>query len=505
MRQPWKIPTSYALSNELAISLWRLFTELPAKTPRNNNVNVPLSAALEQWFPSTTIITQTSDINIGTLFNSQSSSYTYKANLYNPPLGHRMSRRFLAPELVTYILEWVLCQPDTQRIHAEVSTLRSCTLVSKDWTAPAQRLLFHRVTTRVNVFSQKSIPDLDRFLTHQRGIGNRILSLDLGVRISPPNKKPRPGTPAFPVTSLEQILSNCPHLYHLGLRINISSFEEDEVARLSALSLNIRSLDVVFYCEMLESITQLFFIWPTIRHFSYRNSCKNKVVDLPAIPSERPPIALYELVLHSHLYKRVLDWLLPPPNSKETDFRPSLRILEMSIPELFEGNHWHYGPYAPFVQSLRLSDTPQINNLAGSLRSFENLEELVLKDCFQMWWTFDYLPPTLRHYRYHNSSNVWRESRGISTGRWVLKQCPELETFTSNHGASGLYADVYEDLKRECAKKNVTFNVDPRIHFTSDYPVPVDKFTRLRTLDNLYQMKKSRPLVTSTDQNSMVY
>ncbi|EIM80797.1 uncharacterized protein STEHIDRAFT_162565 [Stereum hirsutum FP-91666 SS1] len=372
-----------------------------------------------------------------------------------------------------------------------VRTLRSCALVCKDWTPAAQRILFHRITTRINVFSQKSILDLDRFLTQQLNIGNRILSLDLSVAISPSDTKPKPKVLTLSVTTLEQMLSHCPYLYHLGLNIDTPSFEEDEVARLSALPVKVRSLDVIFRCDITKALAQLFFIWPTIRHFSYRNPYGMEMTNPAEVLPERPPFSLYELSLHSDPDRYVLDWLVPPPNESETNFQPSLRILEASMPMVFDDSQWDYKPFAPFLLSLRLSHPPQDGLSWHVLDAFNNLEELVLRDCLAGHWTIRALPPTLKHYRYHRSGRPEvKKARALLLAHAVLLLCPKLEMFTMNYGPKGPYREVFRDFEKLCAGRKIAFNVDPRIHLMSDYPVPVDRFPRLRTVDNLYQMKR---------------
>lgn len=382
----------------------------------------------------------------------------------------QMSRHFLAPELITGIFELIMSEPDPHTMSANVRTLRSCTLVCKDWTPAAQRILFHRVTTRLNVFSQKSILNLDLFLTHQLNIGTRILSLDLVAPVSPPEQKSHPAAPILSVKSLEQILSHCPHLYHLNLHIDIDGFEEDEIARLSALPVKIRSLDVAFECAKTKTLPQLFFIWPTIRHLSYRNLSGTKMIDPLEVLSERPQFTLYELSLHAQLDHHVLDWLVPPPNKNETaaEFQPSLRILEICADMLSEHSQWNYAPFAPFIRSLRISGVPEDAMRAQILEPFQNLEELVLRDCFVRSYTFLHLSPTLKHYRYHRSSHEeLKKIRALWHGQTVLQRCPELEVFTMNlnHSGNGSNQDLYELVKEGCAKRDVRFNVDPRIWF----------------------------------------
>lgn len=376
-----------------------------------------------------------------------------------------MSRRFLAPELITNILELVLCEPDQQIMSTNVRTLRSCALVCKDWTPAAQRILFHRITTRINVFSQKSILGFDKFLTQQLNIGNRILSLDLSVAISDSDPNLKSEALALSVTTLEQTLSRCPHLYHLGLNIDTPSFEEDEVARLSALPVKIRSLDVIFRCESTKVLAQLFLIWPTIRHFSYRNPYGMEMADPAEILPERPSFSLYELSLHSDPDRYVLDWLVPPPNESETNFQPSLRILEASMPMVFDDSQWDYKPFAPFLRSLRLSHPPQDGLSWHVLDAFNNLEELVLRDCLAGHWTIRALPPTLKHYRYHRSGRPEvKKARPLLLAHAVLLLCPNLEMFTMNYGPKGPYTDVFRDFEKMCADRKIVFNVDPRIH-----------------------------------------
>lgn len=214
---------------------------------------------------------------------------------------------FLATELVTYIFELAISHPDPTKMNNDAVTLRSCSLVCKHWEPIAQRLLFHRVATRNNAFSQASIASLDRFLAQQRDIGTRILSLDFAVRISPADSKLRPGTPCHPVSTLERILSHCPHLYNLCLHTNIPNFEDDKVARLAALPVKIRSLDAVFHCAIENSIAQLSAIWPIIRHFRYQVQTRVRLRDPPIVRPQRPPFALYDLVLHADLDVSVLD------------------------------------------------------------------------------------------------------------------------------------------------------------------------------------------------------
>ncbi|KAA1476543.1 hypothetical protein DENSPDRAFT_807353 [Dentipellis sp. KUC8613] len=379
----------------------------------------------------------------------------------------------LPNEIIFRILECAYHLPDGRR---DVKTIGACAAVCRQWTPIAQELQFHTKAIGRNetyttdeelalLNGPSRLGDYIRDLHVHVGLGAHTTNFDLGPPIT---------QGALDVRSFVGVLARCPRLYQLKLVLDVHHFSADELALLAALPVNIRALDLACASVTSTALYQLFALWPHIHTLCLRTEL------IAPTPATRPDFSLYELCLIRSVRPPVLQWLLPP---LEESRAPDLRILDFwDVPHDYPRDL--ITQYAPHVRSLRLaSDRP-----AELITPFTALEEFVLRTIPDLL-PLPPLPHSVHHIRFHTLRSPPSPLQTFKHAIATMKALPDLERVT----VSKTVADRQDfgDFLKACDEKGLKPYIDLNYIQLPEYPVPVDHFPRLRTIENMYRMNSN--------------
>ncbi|KAJ7109872.1 hypothetical protein C8R44DRAFT_800781 [Mycena epipterygia] len=240
-------------------------------------------------------------------------------------------------EVVMNIIEEAYSD-DGERVHF----LKQCALVSRDWSFPAQKLLFSSVRIATQIGCAAFISAVDRATPRGRMLGDAVLRMRVVLDHNQPF--------GLSQHSFAHAVTACPNLFELNLALyGCASPGKDVVGlpdvlrmRRPAPSFNettldllrsgprIRALQFSNWSENSDSITQLLDVWPSLKSLTVSGTPPK----LPSTSLEPFPCALEELRMNFQTSPSVdfMKWLLYNSSS-------SLRVLELErepSPELLE-------------------------------------------------------------------------------------------------------------------------------------------------------------------------
>ncbi|KAI0057951.1 hypothetical protein BV25DRAFT_1321378 [Artomyces pyxidatus] len=320
------------------------------------------------------------------------------------------------------------------------NTMMSCSLVCKEWTRAAQRILFRSVrgqgcrSTFEDLWRRpfiRTITDNPLLGTYVRSISDIHIVSDEFVETYPEY-----------ITSESQfvfILASCPNLVELEVNFRQDELSPSLLSRLSEVGQHITSLRSVAYGAGSSAIYQVFDIWP-IRSLHIRGGITVRP------PSHRPPFTLERLVLEdtSNLCEAVLQWFLPQ------DHQPSNLSLAMSYPyESFSGAYNNmFSAYAPHIRTLSLvclgTDTPPLD-------ACEALSRLTLRSGHKAAFV---LPPSIQHLCFYPMEDGYKPMHQILAA--VTKSLPHLTTVSVNEHVTPYNQSSLKDV---CDQRGVGFLV----------------------------------------------
>ena len=329
-------------------------------------------------------------------------------------------------------------------------TLRACALVSASWRAPAQRLLFRRVTLRGMHHGREHLSFLmatDSQTEYGRMLGGyvRVLELFIGDKAGLD----------LDDADLADALSHTPRLYELILRVTgIHEFAMGTMEKLLALTsprvsgspslphtpLRIRALNLLSCGIQSPILYQLLSIWSSIEFLLVG-------VEIAAPPPRSLPLPsarLYQLTLMRTPRLYVLTWLL----SASMD---SLRVVSFRDPPGRE-----LDPILDTV-GLRLRSLRLMNNGVRTPKLLErcpNLEELVLVQLSTVFG-LEGLPGTLEHL---SCRNLPEEPQSLELVIAAVRMLPRLRVVTCDKRAR--LDEQFRELEGLCAGKGVELFAD---------------------------------------------
>ncbi|KAJ6559189.1 hypothetical protein DFH09DRAFT_1036589 [Mycena vulgaris] len=343
-------------------------------------------------------------------------------------------------------------------------TLISCSLINSFWTAPAQTLLFRRITIdRAQAFGRfaASIPRSPHL--------SYVRTLAISLSDKPPDDEQ---STTCSVSTLIAILGCCPKLYELGINArglfslgSESSSRIVEVVR--ATSLSIRSLRMMECSVQSPVLYELLALFPGVQFLTLG-------VEIAASPpSWTPSFQLYEVTLHRTPSSQVLRWLLSASWT-------TLRILELrDLPSPYTQSD--LAMCCPHIQSLRLMRYNA--STAAILRQCTNLLELVLS-IVPTFVSLPDLPPSLEHFAlltptYTASVDLQQVIAAVDS-----LPCLRVLTFIGDSQLKQL-----PRLKAACGAKDVAMWTTEQKFWINDDPVVATRFPRRsQSVSNFYLM-----------------
>ncbi|KAJ7103203.1 hypothetical protein B0H15DRAFT_811396 [Mycena belliarum] len=311
------------------------------------------------------------------------------------PLAHPVPH--LPLEIVLHIIEETHC--DDRDLDVRADFLKQCALVCRDWSAPAQKLLFSAVSLRSQMACAAFIAAVERATPRGRMLGDAVLRLRVVLDHNQP----------FGVSqhAFAHAVTACPNLAQLNLalygcaspgkdlvglpdllrmRRPAPSFDESTLALLRA-GPPIATLQFSNWSENRHSITQLLDVWPSLKSLTVSGTPPQ----LPSASLRAFPCALEELRMNFQTSPSVdfMKWLLH--NSAA-----SLRVLEFArepTPELLE---YLVDAHRETLRSLSLPSCTS-HAQARAVAKCQGLRELRIENPWTTPMLYKSLPTGLQH------------------------------------------------------------------------------------------------------------
>jgi hypothetical protein len=276
------------------------------------------------------------------------------------------------------------------------TVLTACSLVCRDWTIPAQKLLFSRVSIRSRTALASFLRAIDSSTEHGRMLAQSVLCMRFVLDHCQPN--------GLNALSFARAVASCPKLYELELSLygnSTSSSQEtdslrssppaqyfdDDVLTLLQSGPPVKALSISNWSANTNSaLFELLAIWPSVRSLSVTGAT-------PQLPSlSIPPFAsaLEELRfnLKSSPSTTFLGWLLQ--NSVD-----SLKVLEFAREPLPNVLEYLIGTHGLTLESVILPAWAGTN--AALLWKCPALKEMVVENPTSSVAAYKNLPETIEH------------------------------------------------------------------------------------------------------------
>ncbi|KZV83177.1 hypothetical protein EXIGLDRAFT_324174 [Exidia glandulosa HHB12029] len=326
--------------------------------------------------------------------------------------------------------------------NADMRTLHSMTLVSKQWARCTSPYLWHHIDTEPQ--DDSTITMLLKSLSDPN-MASRIVMLALVLR---------PGRPFAP------LILACPRLYELRVLIKQQALEEP----LPVLP-NVRSLVLEVWPTMSRIPFQILQQTPNLRCLRLQR----ELASWP--PALAPPFKLYELSVRRPPKDHALAWLL----RSATD---SLVVLES------------YDVPGPAMRSFLAEHGAQLQSLRVFVHSFAwrtplracvALKEYKMVRMPTIQPLFE-LPKTIEHLAFANQGKD-----SIAPVTRLVKSLPNLRIIT--HDAWSAEQDDFLDLRNVCEQIGVALRVETFPFWNCEDAVEVDRFPRTKSLSNSGRMR----------------
>jgi len=401
----------------------------------------------------------------------------------------KVASRTVPLEIVMNILETAYYNDANE---PDVELLKSCALVSKDWSFISQKLLFRHVTLRSQPAYIAFQEAVDRSTARGRMLGDAVVRMRVVLDHNQPYRLAQ--------RSFARAVTLCPNLYEL----NVALFGEGapgqdvvgspDAARMQrhapafddrTLSLlrsgpRISALQFSNWSDNCTSLSQLLDIWPCLKSLIISGTA-------PQLTSESLgpfPCALEELRMNFQTSPSVdfLQWLLH--NSAST-----LRVLDFERDPSPEVLDFLTSEYGSTLQSLALPSCGSFESVkavhtCGSLREFK------MESAWATPALYKALPFTLEHLAVGIDADT-----PLQHVVGAIRCSDMLTTVTVHIWNGGERHPHLAALKIACALQGVELKMTRDIRefrsITRGDPVPADSFPRSRTLDNLKYMQSA--------------
>ncbi|KAF7347551.1 hypothetical protein MVEN_01511500 [Mycena venus] len=284
-------------------------------------------------------------------------------------------------ELAIYILEEACC--DYQLAAPRAQFLKQCALVCRNWSVPAQKLLFSSVSITSERSCAAFTAAVDRATPRGRMLGDAVLRMRVVLDHNQPF--------GLSQHSFAHAVTACPNLLELNLALyGCASPGRDEVGLPDVLRMQrpAPSFD--------ETTLDLLRAGPRIRALEFNNWSENKqaitqLLDLPSTSLEPFPGALEELRMNFQTSPSVdfTEWLLH--NST-----PSLRVLELEREPTSELLYYMIEAHGETLRSLALPARTSHDH-SQAVQKCTQLRELRVESPCATALLFKSLPAGLQH------------------------------------------------------------------------------------------------------------
>lgn len=240
-------------------------------------------------------------------------------------------------EIVAHILDAAYLGED---LKPDVGLLKSCALVSKAWSVPAQKLLFRNPTLSSEPACTAFSAATDLSTAHGRTLSNSVLSLKVTLDPNQPSGLSR--------SSFARTVVSCPRLHSLELSIygstsalqdpdtagspdgsrvqRTGSLFDDSIVSTLKTSSSITTLTLHNYSDNTHHLAQLLEIWPAVTSLTISGTAPTIGLGVGPVPS----LEHLRLDFQSHPTSVFIAWLL----STSTNTLRALDLVREPPPEI---------------------------------------------------------------------------------------------------------------------------------------------------------------------------
>ncbi|KAH9854407.1 hypothetical protein C2E23DRAFT_858550 [Lenzites betulinus] len=389
-------------------------------------------------------------------------------------------------ELVMTILESAY---EGESVPAYTSLLQNCSLVCKNWSFVAQKLLFRNVSLKSQTAAIAFQQAVDRATPRGRQLGDAVVRMKVVLDQNQPYRLSH--------RSFARAVSLCPNLYELSVALygaGVPGFDvigSPDAARMkrSAPSFDERTLAILRsgprisalqFCNWSDnssSLLQLLDVWPSLSSLDISGTTPRLERD----NAEPFPCALRELRTNFQASPSVefMRWLLHNSTG-------SLRVLDLArepTPDMLE---YLLAEHGATLESLALP-TCGTHEAAAAVRRCAALRELKIEGAWASPMLFKTLPGDLQHLAFGVDSGT-----SLQPVIQAIKKSADLRAVTMHVWHGGERHPQLSQLRIACAVQGVklrqTTDVPAFRAITRGDPVPTATYPRTRSFNNLLYM-----------------
>ncbi|KAK0466258.1 uncharacterized protein EV420DRAFT_1710288 [Desarmillaria tabescens] len=406
------------------------------------------------------------------LAQSSRSSRTTPAPYMSRPPKSRMPL-----EIVMTIMEMAFYD---ETFDIDYSLLKACSLVCREWSAAAQRLLFHNVTLRTQSACLSFQSAVDPITEQGRMLGEAVVRM----RVILDHNQPF----GIAEQSFAQAVVLCPNLFELNLALYGSvspgkdiigspdslrmrrpapSFDESTLSLLRC-GPSISALQFSNWSENSHSISQLLSVWPSLKSLALSGNA-------PELPSDTlSPFPYF------------MDWLLHHSVG-------SLRVLGIAQEPSMQLLEYFVDTYGNTLESVSLPVCWQ--DTARSLHRCPHLRQISVERPLVSPLLFKKVSERLEHIAFGLNKMTALQSV-IET----VKTQKSLKAVTV-HLWGGEQHPLFPSLQMACAYRGLELRITPDIRVFRTWmrgdPIEQQTYPRGKTLSNLYAMRAQSSLHAS--------
>ncbi|SJL15700.1 uncharacterized protein ARMOST_19204 [Armillaria ostoyae] len=411
---------------------------------------------------------------------SPRSSRTAPAPCMSRPPKSRMPL-----EIVLTIMEMAFYD---ETFDIDYSLLKACSLVCREWSAAAQKLLFHNVTLRTQSACLSFQSAVDPITEQGRILGEAVVRM----RVILDHNQP------FGITeqSFAQAFVLCPNLFELNLALYGSvspgrdiigspdslrmrrpapSFDESTLSLLQC-GPAISALQFSNWSENSHSVSQLLSVWPSLKSLVLSGNA-------PELPSdELPPFpcALHEFHMNFQAFPSLdfMDWLLHHSIG-------SLRVLGMAQEPSMQLLDYFVDTHGNTLESVSLPVCWQ--DTARSLHRCPRLRQISVERPLVSPLLFKKVSERLEHIAFGLNKMT-----ALQSVIEAVKTQKSLKAVTV-HLWGGEQHPLFPSLQMACAYRGLELRITPNIRVFRTWmrgdPIEQQTYPRGKSLSNLYAMR----------------
>ncbi|KAJ7492296.1 hypothetical protein FB451DRAFT_1165414 [Mycena latifolia] len=359
--------------------------------------------------------------------------------------------------------------------HARAQFLKQCALVCRDWSVPAQKLLFSSVSLTSQRAGAAFIAAVDRATPRGRMFGDAVLRLRVVLDHNQPF--------GLSQHSFAHAVTACPNLSELNLALyGCASPGKDVVGlpdvlrmRRPAPSFNDSTLDLLRagsritalqfsnWSENHHSITQLLDVWPSLKSLTVSGTPPK----LPSTSLGPFPCALEELRMNFQTSPSVdfMKWLLHNSTA-------SLRVLELEREPSSELLEYLVDAHRETLRSLALPSCTS-HAQAHAVHKCTQLRELRVENPWSTPLLYKRLPAGVQHV-----ALAVDQDSGLPPVLETVRSGEALKAVTLQVWDSGERHPLLPALKLACAYRGIELTITQDIRqFRSIVPFLTDVFS----------------------------